>query len=74
MTESKISVIFTNFQKMFHLYWPVVGLVAAFVVVASVLILMMGDRFCKGSCVRTSALPDRDLKTYLPETVIIQTY
>ena len=70
MTESKISVIFLQIsRKMFHLYWPVVGLVAAFVVVASVLMLMMGGRFCKGSCVRTSALPDRDLKTYLPETV-----
>jgi len=53
---------------MFHLYWPVAALVAAFVIISSVLLLMLGGRLCGGRCARTDALPDRPLKTYLPES------
>lgn len=55
--------------NMFHLYWPVIALVAAFAIVAIVLVLMLGGRLCGANWVRTEALPDRPLKTYLPETV-----
>ena len=54
---------------MFHLYWPVIALVAAFVLIVSVLLLMMGGRMCSGKCARLDALPDRPLKTYLPDSV-----
>lgn len=53
---------------MFHLYWPVIALVAAVTIVAIVLVLMLGGRLCGDRWVRTNALPDRPLKTYLPET------
>ena len=61
-------VVFTS-RNMFHLYWPVAALVAAFVIVSTVLLLMLGGRLCGGRCARTDALPDRPLKTYLPESV-----
>jgi hypothetical protein len=56
--------------NMFHLYWPVIALVAAVTIVAIVLVLMLGGRLCGDRWVRTNALPDRPLKTYLPETVM----
>ena len=60
----------TTFQiKMFHLYWPVIALVAAVAIVLVVLVLMLGGRLCGNTLVRTEALPDRPLKTYLPDTV-----
>lgn len=52
---------------MFHLYWPVIALVASVVITVIILVLMLGGRVCR-SLVRTEALPDRPLKTYLPET------
>ena len=55
--------------NMFHLYWPVIALVAAVVIVVVVLVLMLGGRICGNTLVRTEALPDRPLKTYLPDTV-----
>ena len=64
---------------MFHLYWPVMALVAATVLVVVLLVLMLGGRtrLCGRNCIRTDALPDRPLKTYLPEklsliTVLLQ--
>ena len=56
---------------MFHVYWPVIALVASFVLISTVLLLMLGGRMkcCGKKCGRTEALPDRPLKTYLPETV-----
>lgn len=53
---------------MFHVYWPVIALVAAFVLIATVLMLMLGGRLCGGRCARIEALPDRPLKTYLPDS------
>ena len=57
--------------KMFHIYWPVIALVASFILISAVLLLMVAGRAgcCGKPCARMETLPDRPLKTYLPETV-----
>lgn len=49
---------------MFHIYWPVIALVAGVLLVVLLLTLSMVGNFCGA---RNTALPDRDLKTYLPD-------
>jgi len=49
---------------MFQVYWPVIALVAAVLLVALLLTLSLVGKMCGA---RTEALPDRDLKTYLPD-------
>ena len=50
---------------MFALYWPVMALVAALVIIVTVLAINM-SKICR---VRMDPLPERDLNTYLPEDV-----
>ena len=56
---------------MFHIYWPVIALVASFVLISTILLLMLAGRMrcCGKQCGRMETLPDRPLKTYLPQTV-----
>ena len=53
---------------MFHVYWPVAALVAAVVLILIFIALSAGGRICGENLIRTSALPDRATKTYLPES------
>lgn len=48
---------------MFALYWPVMALVAALIMIVSVMAISM-SKLCR---VRMEPLPERDLNTYLPE-------
>jgi hypothetical protein len=49
---------------MFQAYWPAIALVAAVLLVVLILTLGLVGNFCGA---RNDALPDRDLKTYLPD-------
>jgi len=49
---------------MFHIYWPVIALVGAVVLVAILVTL----RLTKACGVRFTAPPERPLRTYLPES------
>lgn len=49
---------------MFQIYWPVIALVAGILLITLILTLSLVGSICGA---RNTALPDRDLKTYLPD-------
>ena len=51
---------------MFLAYWPVLGLVVGLVLAAVFTVLLLAGRVCRA---RHECLPERDISTYLPESV-----
>ena len=52
---------------MFLVYWPVLALAVALILLAALLVVRLAGSLCPNA--RHSPLPERPLQTYLPEQV-----